>query len=104
MAGRPATRRGCTQGTRGRRCGRKASPLSAQGPCREGCPGSQLPFSDNSKESHLDGGEDEGVEAEVPCKTKIAKLGSTVAVEQNVLWFDVPGDIILIWFDVPERL
>ena len=55
-----------------------------------------MAFSDNPKESHLDGGEDEGVEAEVPCKTKIAKLGSTVAVEQNVLWFDVPGDIILI--------
>ena len=55
-----------------------------------------MAFSDNSKECHLDGGEDEGVEAEVPCKTKIAKLGSTVAVEQNVLWFDVPGDIILI--------
>ena len=39
---------------------------------------------------NLDGGEDKGVEAKVPREAKVTKLGSAVAVEQNVLRLDVP--------------
>ena len=41
-------------------------------------------------EFDLDRGKDEGVEAKVPRKAKIAKLCPAVAVKQNILWLDVP--------------
>ena len=40
--------------------------------------------------SNLDGGEDESVESQIPCKPKITKLGSAFTVQQNVLRLDVP--------------
>ena len=40
--------------------------------------------------SNLDGGEDESVESQIPCKPKITKLGSAITVQQNVLRLDVP--------------
>ena len=42
--------------------------------------------------SDLDGGEDESVESQIPCKSKITKLGSAFTVQQNVLRLDVPGE------------
>ena len=42
------------------------------------------------KSSDLDGGEDESVESQIPCKPKITKLGPAFTVQQNVLRLDVP--------------
>ena len=42
------------------------------------------------KSFNLDGSEDKGVEPKVPREAKVAKLGSAVAVEQNILGLDVP--------------